>query len=83
MGNFKSAIILCSVHQFYSKKKSFSKKLQNYNVGKVKKFEHMVAIEKKMCNRERKKLWVPKTHPRTHRVKTSKPDLEPESKLQP
>ena len=48
MGNFKSAIFLYLVHQFCSKKK-FSKNLQNYKVGKAKKFEHMVAIEKIKC----------------------------------
>ena len=37
-------------------------KLWNYKVGKIKKFKHMVAIEK-MCNREWKKLWVFKTRP--------------------
>ena len=42
------AVILRWVHRFRS---NFSLKLRNYIVGKVKKFEHMVAIEKNVQSR--------------------------------
>ena len=42
------AAILRWVHRFSS---NFFQKLRNYKVGKVKKFEHMVAIEKNVQSR--------------------------------
>ena len=66
MGHFKSAAILCSVHRFCS---NFFWKLQKDKVGKVKKFEHMIAIEKKCAIANGRSCGSLRPPPRTHRVK--------------